>query len=431
MALLTTQLMVDTYQVNLYLKRDLVDIYQTCHELLAVEDSTTVVTAQISNAALALFERLICFEARLETSVQRGEIKIGAFKERKLKHSHLAGLMQYVWSSVYWANTSIGGSCCALPRNVEESVAAASSSWKPVAVETDELLAQMRALSSLMPTSKYALSREIQDLTSLYYATRESYVSSVVILSSYISLITGFVFTVANIALAIDGNQIWASRLSMGSSFSFGILTPISSVLSLFYLLRKLFHIVNCDFALGRKMDQYPDNAVFLDHLSRIRWVSHVQEFVTFIRAVASAGSAVALPWALAASQGLWSDRRIPLLIALISVGLQIFSVVMLFLVEYSVLYNLDPKLGEYVCVAFDDELQQLKHNASIPLNQIQTQQVQERTSWEYVARGFLHRYRFDTVFAANRFGSILQYIQSGLNRRSDEVFIGTKTGNI
>ncbi|CAM9869363.1 unnamed protein product, partial [Ectocarpus fasciculatus] len=420
MTILTTQLMVDTYQVCLYLKRDLVDIYQTCEEMLEVEDSTAVVTPQISNAALALLERLLLFEARLDTSLQRGEIKVGAFKERKLKHSHLAGIFQYIWSTIFWANTSIGGSCCALPRDVNESVAAASSSIKPVAVETVEITAQMRAFSSLLPTTKYALSREITDFDSLYYATRESYVSSLVILSSYISLITGFVFSVANIALAIDGGQVWAQRLVLGSSFSFGILTPISSVLSLFYLLRKLFLIFRCDFAVGRKMKQHSDNETFVSNLRRVRWVAHVQEFVTTVRATASAGSAVALPWALAASQGLWDDRRIPLLIALISVGMQILSIVFLFLVEYSVLYNLDPKLGEYVCVAFDDELQQLKHGVNIPTNQIQTQQVQERTSWEYVARIFLHRYRFDTVFAANRFGSVLQYIQSGLHKRSD-----------
>jgi hypothetical protein len=35
--------------------------------------------------------------------------------------------------------------------------------------------------------------------------------------------------------------------------------------------------------------------------------------------------------------------------------------------------------------------------------------------SWEYTARMFLHQYRFDAVFAADRFGSILQYIQSGM----------------
>lgn len=37
-----------------------------------------------------------------------------------------------------------------------------------------------------------------------------------------------------------------------------------------------------------------------------------------------------------------------------------------------------------------------------------------EREAWEYAAREFLHQYRFDTVFAADRFGTILQHLQSG-----------------
>mmetsp|Transcript_42374 Transcript_42374/g.47161 ORF Transcript_42374/g.47161 Transcript_42374/m.47161 type:complete len:82 (-) Transcript_42374:141-386(-) len=43
--------------------------------------------------------------------------------------------------------------------------------------------------------------------------------------------------------------------------------------------------------------------------------------------------------------------------------------------------------------------------------------QVQQRVTWEYVAREFLHKYRFDMVFSADRFGSILQYLQSGMKK--------------
>jgi hypothetical protein len=52
--------------------------------------------------------------------------------------------------------------------------------------------------------------------------------------------------------------------------------------------------------------------------------------------------------------------------------------------------------------------------------NEIDTKIVQDRENWEYVAREFLHKYRFDTVFAADRFGTILQYIQSGMKQPAD-----------
>ena len=32
----------------------------------------------------------------------------------------------------------------------------------------------------------------------------------------------------------------------------------------------------------------------------------------------------------------------------------------------------------------------------------------------EYAARVFIRKYRFDAVFGADRFGSLLQYVQSG-----------------
>ena len=40
--------------------------------------------------------------------------------------------------------------------------------------------------------------------------------------------------------------------------------------------------------------------------------------------------------------------------------------------------------------------------------------QVQETRAWEYVARAFLHKYRFDTIFRANRMGNIMHHIMEG-----------------
>jgi hypothetical protein len=78
----------------------------------------------------------------------------------------------------------------------------------------------------------------------------------------------------------------------------------------------------------------------------------------------------------------------------------------------------LSPRLGECICEAFREEIENMYKVLDFPINDIQTKQVQERETWEYVAREFLHKYRFDAVFAADRFGSILQYIQSGMDPR-------------
>jgi hypothetical protein len=50
-------------------------------------------------------------------------------------------------------------------------------------------------------------------------------------------------------------------------------------------------------------------------------------------------------------------------------------------------------------------------------MNDIEPKLLQERRTWEYVAHEFCHRHRFDLVLSAERFGTIFQYIQSGMDR--------------
>ena len=51
----------------------------------------------------------------------------------------------------------------------------------------------------------------------------------------------------------------------------------------------------------------------------------------------------------------------------------------------------------------------------------IETTQKLEKEAWEYTSREFIHEYRFDTVFNADRFSSILQYLQSEYLQAGDE----------
>lgn len=136
---------------------------------------------------------------------------------------------------------------------------------------------------------------------------------------------------------------------------------------------------------------------------------------------MAAYGAAVALPWSVAVNE--FPDRadaypEAPFWIALGSVCSALLATVLFFAIEYRVRYDLTPRLGEFVCEAFRDEIELMYQVLEKPTNDIETKQQQEKETWEYVAREFLHKYRFDTVFAADRFGSILQYIQSGMSPR-------------
>jgi len=111
-------------------------------------------------------------------------------------------------------------------------------------------------------------------------------------------------------------------------------------------------------------------------------------------------------------------NRDIPYWTALGAVSGAIGATTFFFIIEYVVRYNLDPNLGPYICESFRDEIEVMFKILSLPINDIDAKQVQDRETWEYVAREFLHKYRFDTVFAADRFGAIFQYIQSGMDPR-------------
>jgi hypothetical protein len=78
----------------------------------------------------------------------------------------------------------------------------------------------------------------------------------------------------------------------------------------------------------------------------------------------------------------------------------------------------LDPCLGKVVCEPFRAKILEIKasFSANVGDAEVETVQQLEADAWEYTAREFLSSegYRFDTVFAADRFGSIVQYLQSG-----------------
>lgn len=73
------------------------------------------------------------------------------------------------------------------------------------------------------------------------------------------------------------------------------------------------------------------------------------------------------------------------------------------------------------VCEPFRDRINELKTAFTKDRNDttFENDVELEKEAWEYTAREFLHQYRFDTVFAADRFGTILQHIQSG-NKKLD-----------
>lgn len=192
--------------------------------------------------------------------------------------------------------------------------------------------------------------------------------------------------------------------------------SALGAILAAFHFVRKLRILVRLWLILGTKTNH--ENT---GDLGTVRSVTFTQVLLTLTRLLAAATASVALPFAVA-EQG-FGDRtdtsnNLPFWIALVSVVTAVGATILFFFVEFYIRYNLTPTLGPFVCECFRPEILSLYETLALPANPMDPPLVQERETWEYVAREFLHEYRFDTVFAADRFGAILQYIQSGMDPR-------------
>ena len=231
--------------------------------------------------------------------------------------------------------------------------------------------------------------------------------------------ILSWIFTISRIISFASNDRVAASVTNAAAWAT--VASTFGAILSVFHFQRKLGILTRLWCLLGNKVSsaKTPEAAAAI---RTVRTVTFTQVFLTFLRLIASYGSAVALPWFVAVTvyeEQVDLDSTIPVYIAWGAFGCAVFATLFFGFVEYRVRYDLVTRLGEYICEAFRDEIEEIYSILNKPMNDIQTKQEQDRETWEYVAREFLHIYRFDTVFAADRFGTILQYLQSGMVSRS------------
>lgn len=160
--LLASKLLADTYHVNSYVQESLVRIYKTVddYQQQLVTASADNVSASNTSAARSLFNRLLQFDKRLDASLQKGPVRWGFVKQRKLAHWDIVVCLRYFAS---WF--------VCLGRNK-------TSNFVPIETETRAVLDQTRQLS--VAHSSKVLRREIRDLETVLWATRESDIASMI-----------------------------------------------------------------------------------------------------------------------------------------------------------------------------------------------------------------------------------------------------------
>jgi hypothetical protein len=391
---LTTYFIPELYHVNSYLQQYLVDIFKILERMYQLL-TQPVDKVSGDSAASELFNRLNDFTPVLDKSLQRGHTYWGFLKKRGLWDWDCTVVFKYFYSLL----------CCAR--------ASGPTPFAPVQTETLGIVKQARALSTRHQNQ--ILRREVRDLEVLYWATRESQIASLIFVSGFLVFIASWIFSISRIISRAGGSETVTDV-----AFWAVLASAIGAILALTHLIRKFFILISLWFTLGRKARDAP-SVDDREAIRRVKTVTCTQILLTLTRIGAAGAAAVALPWSVAQNgydDELKVSEEIPFWIALGAISAAVASTVFFFFVEYVVRYNLSPRLGEYICEAFREEIENMYTVLDFPINDIQTKQVQERETWEYVAREFLHKYRFDAVFAADRFGSILQYIQSGMDPR-------------
>ena len=380
MRLIVQQFLPCTFQDNSYLQEDLVAIYESLEEMLQMLKSP-------NNCALDgshdLFHALVALQENLESSVEKGEIRFGFLKSRKLHQ-------QSLWISIRFLFLFMFG--CGTLSKIRNAVSDAE---------------KVRSRAS----KKNVLRREIQDLKELEFATKESEIASMIFLSALIVFLTSAIFTAFRlVTLAADEEAEWVSVLSSATAFA-AIGSLLGALLALFHFVRKIKHLISLNRILGKRTST-------IESFHQVQGAVRFQIMLTFVRLAAISAACVGLPWSVAAG-ALGTNDDAPVYVAAGAVGSALLSLLLFFVLEFEVRYNLDPKLGSLVRNAFRSELDRLQNWFCSPGDNrlaIRTSDSIEREEMEYVVRQFAHRYRFDTVFAADRFGSIAQYLQSSHN---------------
>ena len=393
----------DRFQANPYLQEELVEMYKILNEMLHLMRGGA--SRGMVRGSYELYRELLAFRPRLEQSLQRGTIRFGFLKKRPWQQWSLFVSVRYILSGV--------------------------GLWKTMSTDTRRVLKKLEKVSRA--GEGIFLRRELRDFQELYYAGRESEITSLLFTSTTVVFYASFIFTVFRTIAVIDvfrsGDEdkeewAWASLLLEIAGFT-TIFSIVGATLATFHQWRKILILSRLHARLGRGRQ-------IGGPLRLVRYLTRAEQTLSFCRIFITICAAVSLIWTLylridgdnAESDDGVADsapNRKPLWIALFAVFMGLVTVVFFFIVELVVRYGLDPNLGPVVLEPFMEDIQKLKQNFVDPRAGgvgIETRQNIEREIWEYTAREFIHKYRFDTVFANERFGSIFQYLQGGCPRR-------------
>jgi hypothetical protein len=320
---LITKYIVSMFHESSYLQEDLVNVYKELNDIL---DLTMKSPSKGVSGAVDVYRKLLAFKPALSASIQRGDIKHGFQRSCAWHQTVLPVSIKFILGPIL-GRALIGGKTLAVLKGVE-------------------------SLRSAEPSVTKTLSRPIRDMTELYHATKESEVSSMMILSAYITFSFSLFISIVRVidisgprGLDSTSDLTWVrTLLTVAQWASLG--TLLGAFIAVFHFYRKLKHLFGLDSTLARRR---------LDpRLRTVISVTRTQEFITMIRFLSVVGSSAALALFIAGSTGdIGINPQTVSYIAMGGVGFAILSAFLFIVFEFSIRYNLEPRLGQIVSIDF------------------------------------------------------------------------------
>lgn len=287
-----------------------------------------------------------------------------------------------------------------------------------MSTETRRVLNKLEAVSAA--GEGVFLRRELRDFQELYYAGRESEITSLLFSSATVVFYASFFFTLFGLVGLASGVDEETGDLEWETVQFLLDLSGFTTVFSIFGATLATFHQCRKILILGGLHKRLGQGRKIQGRLELVRYLTTAEQMLSVLRISITIAAAVSLIWTLyLTSTG--KENDLPLYVAVVAVVAGLATVILFFIIELFVRYGLDPQLGPLVLEPFMDEIQALKQRFVDPRAGgvgVETQQNVEREVWEYTAREFIHQYRFDAVFSSDRFGPIFQYLQAGAPRR-------------
>mmetsp|Transcript_846 Transcript_846/g.1145 ORF Transcript_846/g.1145 Transcript_846/m.1145 type:complete len:2346 (+) Transcript_846:80-7117(+) len=389
-----THLIPDVYHEFTYTKdamAELVDELEGLQQVikLSIENKKKVKQRSEEDILDQTIQYIDEWEENVRKCIEDGAVKLGLFRLRHLRNSHFVRVLLFLRNLIPF------GPCQTLAR------------------KTKNIIYNLRTLNQLSGQNLNTFDRIIRDLDEFYYATVEIYKVNLLLVSGTIAALA----SILKSALIIHGT----AEAGRASGFALAIVGPIPSIIALVFLIKFQTIISKTKTVCGINVCSYDGIAKLLREqinsgkhkgvtkktLDDSQEILRVQSRINILRIIASASAAMALVCTMA----------MPVWVALVATISLVASFVAIFgslYVLYALYYNLDERMPALICKAFDDQIMEIYH-ALLKSGRTDTALLDNRSAWEYTARGFLHLYRFDQIFDPPRLNSILQYIQSGL----------------